>query len=115
MQKPVRILNPVTDHRFTTKNRAARFVRDGRAEWVRMDVSIRFVSSDRRHRATKKAVDKARVGYDLAAHDGMATFQQLLALPTQAPARFLGAGKRKGAARHTFLATQGLRLPINRL
>jgi len=109
MPKPVRILNPVSGSGFTTKNRAARFVRDSRAEWVREGKSIRFVSSDRQHRSSRKAVDKTRVGYDLAAYDnGMAKYVELINLPMQAPNRWLGAGKRKGATRHTFLASQGL-------
>ncbi len=44
----------------------------------------------------------------LAAYDnGMAKYVELINLPMQAPSRWLGAGKRKGATRHTFLASQG--------
>jgi hypothetical protein len=68
MRKSIRILNPVNDHRFTNSNRARRFVRDRRAVWVHFGRSIRFVESHDDHRVNKqKAVDKTRVGYDLAA------------------------------------------------
>src|SRR4051812_23247366 len=48
-KKGIKIENPLEGCGFTTKNRAKRFVSQGRAEWVEVGVSIRFVSSDHRH------------------------------------------------------------------
>jgi hypothetical protein len=45
--------------------------------------------------------------YDRAAHTGMAGIAELANLPMIAPGVALGIGRRKGASRHTFLATQG--------
>ncbi len=50
----------------------------------------------------------SRQEYDRAARTGMARIAELANLPMIAPAVLLGLGKRKGASRHTFLATQGL-------
>ncbi len=108
MSKQVRILNPVSDCKFTSRNRAGRFVKKGRAVWIEPGVSIRFVEADRQHRAAQRAVDKTRCGYDRAAYSGMAQLRALVNLPMVAPAKFLGLGKRKGASRNTFLASQGL-------
>jgi hypothetical protein len=107
MQKPVRIINPVSDCQFTSRNRAARFVRKGRAEWVHVGKSIRFVSSDRQHQSAKNAADKTRTGYDRAASAGMAKMRAMANLPMTSPSAALGIGRRKGATRHTFLAAQG--------
>lgn len=107
-QKSIRIANPVAGHGFTTKNRARRFVAQGRAVWVVPDVVIRFVGADRRHGAAKRSVDNTRAGYDRAALTGMARLPELAALPMVAPAVALNLGKRKGASRYTFLAIQGL-------
>ena len=108
MQTRIRILNPVSDCQFTDRNRAARFVRDKRAEWVRFGKSIRFLSSDSRHRSTAKVVDRTRLGYDQAAYaSGKAKMCELANLPMVAPSVFLNVGKRKGATRQTFLSTQG--------
>jgi len=49
MHKNIRIENPVSECRFTSENRAKRFVAQGRAEWVELSVSIRFIQSDHRH------------------------------------------------------------------
>lgn len=106
--KAIKIENPVAGCGFTTKNRAKRFVAHGRAEWVVVGVSIRFVSSDHRHHAAQKSVDRTRREYDRAAASGMARIGDLANLPMIAPAVLLGLGKRKGASRHTFLATQRL-------
>lgn len=107
-KKGIKIENPVAGCGFTTKNRAKRFVAQGRAEWVEVGVSIRFVSSDQRHHAVQRSVDRTRREYDRAARTGMARIAELANLPMIAPAVLLGLGKRKGASRHTFLATQGL-------
>ena len=108
MQKPIRITNPVSDCPFTSRNRANRFVSKGRAEWVEYGVSIRFVESDHRHGSAQKSVDETRYWYDRAAGSGMARLGDLANVPVIAPAVLLGLGRRKGASRHTFLATQGL-------
>ena len=108
MRKNIRIENPVSACGFTSKNRANRFVAQGRAEWVQAGVSIRFVQSDYRHNSAQKAVDQTRWSYDRAAHTGVAQIADLANLPMIRPAVLLGIGRRKGATRHTFLATQGL-------
>jgi hypothetical protein len=109
MRKNIRIENPVSGCGFTSKNRAKRFVAQGRAEWVQAGVSIRFVQSDHRHNSAQTSVDATRWSYDRAAHTGMARIADLANLPMIQPAVFLGIGRRKGATRHTFLATQGPR------
>jgi hypothetical protein len=109
MRKNVRIENPVSDCRFTSANRAKRFVAQGRAEWVEPGLSIRFIQSDHRHCSAQKSVDATRYWYERAANTGMAGITELANLPMIMPARFLGIGRRKGASRHTFLAAQGVR------
>ena len=107
MRKNIRIDNPVSGCGFTSKNRANRFVAQGRAEWVQAGVSIRFVQSDHRHTSAQTSVDATRWSYDRAAHNGMAGIAELANLPMIAPGVALGLGRRKGASRHTFLATEG--------
>ena len=107
MRKNIRIENPVSGCGFTSKNRANRFVAQGRAEWVQAGVSIRFVQSDHRHTSAQTSVDATRWSYDRAAHTGMAGIVELANLPMIAPGVALGLGRRKGASRHTFLATEG--------
>ena len=107
MRKNIRIENPVSGCGFTSKNRANRFVAQGRAEWVQAGVSIRFVQSDHRHTSAQTSVDATRWSYDRAAHTGMAGLAELANLPMIAPGVALGLGRRKGASRHTFLATEG--------
>jgi len=108
MPKVIRIENPVSDCRFTSKNRAQRFVAQGRAEWVEPGVSIRFIQSDHRHHSAQKSVDATRYWYERAANTGMAGIAELANLPMIMPSRFLGIGRRKGASRHTFQAAQGI-------
>jgi hypothetical protein len=108
MRKNIRIENPVSGCGFTSKNRAQRFVAQGRAAWVEPGVSIRFTQSDHRHGSAQKSADATRYWYQRAAHTGMAQLAELANLPMIAPAVALGVGRRKGATRHTFLATQGL-------
>ena len=108
MRKNIRIENPVSGSGFTSTNRARRFVAQGRAEWVQAGVSIRFVQSDHRHGSAQKSVERTRFGYERAAHTGMATLAELANLPMISPGVLLGIGKRKGAGRRTFRATQGL-------
>jgi hypothetical protein len=107
MRKNIRIENPVSGCGLTSKNRANRFVAQGRAEWVQAGVSIRFVQSDHRQLSAQKSVDATRWSYDRAAHTGMAGIAELANLPMIAPGVALGLGRRKGASRHTFLATEG--------
>ena len=108
MRKNIRIENPVSECGFTSKNRAKRFVTQGRAEWAQAGVSIRFIQSDHRHGSAQKSVDHTRWSYDRAANSGMAQIADLANLPMIAPAVFMGVGRRKGASSSTFLATQGL-------
>jgi hypothetical protein len=107
VRKSIRIENPVSDCRFTSKNRAKRFVAQGRAEWVEPGVSIRFIQTDHRHCAAKKSVDTTRYWYERAANTGIAQVSELANLPMIAPGVALGFGRRKGASRHTFLANKG--------
>ena len=107
MRKNIRIENPVSECGFTSKNRAKRFVTQGRAEWAQAGVSIRFIQSDHRHGSAQKSLDHTRWSYDRAANSGMAQIADLANLPMIAPAVFMGVGRRKGASRSTFLATQG--------
>ena len=111
MPKVIRIENPVSDCRFTSKNRAQRFVAQGRAEWVEPGASIRFIQSDHRHCSAQKSVDATRYWYERAVTTGMAGITELANLPMIMPAKFLGIGRRKGASRHTFLAAQGFAGP----
>ena len=107
MRKNIRIENPVSGCGFTSKNRAKRFVAQGRAEWVQTGVSIRFVQSDHRNSSAQKSVVQTRWSYDRAANTGMAQLAELANLPMIMPGVALGIGRRKGASRHTFLATEG--------
>src|SRR5689334_11567975 len=106
MRKNIRIENPVSDCRFTSKNRAQRFVAQGRAEWVQPGISIRFIQTDHRHCSAQKSLDATRYWYERAASTGLAGISELANLPVIMPARALGIGRRKGASRHTFLAVE---------
>jgi hypothetical protein len=108
VRKNIRIENPVSECGFTSSNRAKRFVAQRRAVWVQAGISIRFVESDHRHNSARKAADETRYWYERAANTGLAQLAELANLPMIAPAVALGIGRRKGASRHTFLATQGL-------
>lgn len=99
MCKNIRIENPVSECRFTSTNRARRFVAQGRAEWVEPGVSIRFIQSDHRHSSAQKSSDSTRFGYDRTSGTGMATLTELANLPMVTPGRILGFGRRKGAGR----------------
>ena len=105
MLKNIRIENPVSDHGFTSKQRAKRFVAKKLAAWVVFGVSIRFTSTV--YRAAAKSVDKSTCGYDRASGTGMARARELAAIPVVAPAKALGFGKNSGANRHTFMAARG--------
>lgn len=103
MRKNIRIENPVSDCRFTSKNRAKRFVAQGRAEWVEPGVSIRFIQSDHRHCSAQRSADTTRYWYQRAANTGMATLSEMANLPMIAPGVALGFGRRKGASKRTFV------------
>ena len=106
MRKNIRIENPVSGSGFTSSNRAKRFVAQGRAEWVEPGVSIRFVQSDHRHGAAQASAEATRYWYERATNTGMAQLTELANLPMIAPGVAMGFGRRKGASRHTFLATE---------
>jgi hypothetical protein len=108
MRKEIRIVNPVSDRGFTSCKRALRFIRKGRAEWVEHGVSIRFINGHRKHVLAQQSVNATRYWYERAVRSGFANYSDLANLPMVAPAVALGLGKRKGASRHTFVATQGL-------
>lgn len=108
VRKTIRIENPVAGSGFTSKNRAKRFVAQGRAEWVEPGASIRFIPSDHRHASARKSADATRYWYERAAHTGLAQLSELANLPMVTPHVLLGMGRRKGSGRHTFLATQGV-------
>jgi len=107
MHKNIRIENPISDCRFTSKNRARRFVAQCRAEWVDPGVSIRFIESDHRHASARKSVDATRYWYQRAANTGLAGLTELANLPMVAPGVALGIGRRKGASKHALLTAQG--------
>jgi len=105
----VRIVNPASGCGYTSRKCAERYVRRGVARWVKDNSGrdcLEFVTGGAI--ATIIAASVAReTAYDRAAHTGMAKFSELANLPMIAPGVLLGFGKRKGAGRHTFLATQG--------
>lgn len=109
MSKDVRIVNPASDRPFTSRNRARRFVKSGRAVWADAgESSIRILSADHRHHAAKCSVDATAHSYDSSAHDGIAQLAALIHVPVIAPAVLVGLSRRKGATRHTFVATMGM-------
>jgi len=108
VRKTIRIENPVGGCGFTSEKRAIRFVAQGRAEWVKPGVSIRFIQSDHRHVSARRSVDETRYWYERAAHTGVAQPAALANIPVVAPGVLLGFGKRKGASRRTFMANRGL-------
>ncbi len=108
MRKNIRIENPISGTGWTTRNRAKRFISKGIAEWVEFGVSIRFCrAGDHQSCSVRRVVDETALAYDRAAGTGMAQIGDLANLPMVAPGMFLNLGRRKGASRHTFLATQG--------
>lgn len=107
MRQDIRIVNPVSEHHFTSLKRAQRFIRQRRAEWVQPGVSMRFVAAHPNHAAAQQSANATRYWYERAVSSGFAKLDELANLPMIMPAKALGLGKRKGATRHTFLATQG--------
>ncbi len=108
MRKNIRIVNPVSEHAYTSSKRALRFIKQGRAEWVERGVSIRFIDDHRKHVLAQQSVNATRYWYERAVNSGMARLVDLANLPMVAPAVALNFGKHKGASRYTFAATQGV-------
>lgn len=109
MRKNIRIENPIAGAAFTSLNRARRFVKRGLAEWVAPGVSIRFIRDPRDHRDAASPIKEAtRYWYERSVETGIAQLAALANTPVVAPSKLLNLGKRKGASRHTFLATRGL-------
>src|SRR5262249_18802107 len=107
MRKVIRITNPGEGVGFTSRQRAKRYVSNGSAEWVQYGISIRLVRSSHQVQSGQRSIDRTRDGYERASSTGMATLSELANLPMVMPAAVLGIGKRKGATRHTFVASQG--------
>jgi hypothetical protein len=107
----VRILNPASGRGYTSRKCAERYVRRGAARWVKDNSGrdcLEFVAGGDAIAAIIAASVARETAYDVAAHTGMAQIADLANLPMIAPAVFMGIGRRKGASRSTFLATQGL-------
>jgi hypothetical protein len=104
----VHILNPASGCGYTSRKCAERYVRRGVARWVKDNRGrdcLEFVAGGA---AARIAASVAReTAYDRAVRTGMATLAELASLPMIAPAVALGFGRRKGASRHTFRATEG--------
>ena len=96
MRKKIQILDQA-EFRYTTRNRAGRFVRDGRATWVEPGVSIRFVADHHAHRSAvlrALAYDPTRLGYDRI--DRSLTERELRGLPFAGDvSRLLGRGQQR--------------------
>src|SRR3954464_10188427 len=74
VRKDIRILNPVADHGFTSLKRALRFINQGRAEWVKHGVSIRFVNGNHKHASAQQSVNATRYWYERAVDSGIASY-----------------------------------------
>lgn len=104
----VRILNPASGRGYTSRKCAERYVRRGVARWVRDNSGrdcLEFVVGSAVTAIIAASVAR-ETAYDHAAHTGMAQLSELANLPMIAPAVAMGLGRRKGASRHTFLATE---------
>ena len=106
MRKNIRIENPVSGCEFTSKKSANCFVAQARAEWGegREIDPVRSVGPSAQASA-QKAVDQTRWSYDRWRVPALPQFAEMVSCPRIA--RVLGLGRRKGASRHTFLATAG--------
>ena len=107
----VQILNPASGRGYTSRKCAQRYVRRGVARWAKDSHGrdcLEFVTGSALAAMVAAAVARENA-YDRAARTGMAGLTELANLPMVAPAVALGLGRRKGASRHTFLATQGFR------
>jgi len=109
VRKNIKIENPIGGSGFTSLNRARRFVKRGLAGWIEPGASIRFVRDPRDHRDAASPVKEAtRYWYERSVQTGLAHVTALANTPVVALSKLLNLGKRKGASRHTFLATRGL-------
>lgn len=102
----VRILNSVTGCGLTSRKHAERYIRRGMARWVEDGRCIEFLARCDDHRQSS-VEHSLQLGYDRAAGTGMAGLTELANLPMINPGVVLGIGRRKGASRHTFLASKG--------
>lgn len=96
----VRIIdNP--DREYTSLRSARRYVDSGRAVWVRVDRAIRFIRSHYRNEQVQISVDRARrrseLDYDRAANRGLATPDEVRALPAVGDIMRLYLRRSKGA------------------
>ena len=110
----VRILNPASGRGYTSRKCAERYVRRGVARWVEDSNGrncIEFLADGAMPAvvaaSVQRTVDATRYWYERAANTGMAQLSELAHLPMIRPALALGFGRRKGASKHTFLATEG--------
>jgi hypothetical protein len=105
----VRILNPFAGRGYTSKKRAERYVRRGVARWVDRGgrACLQFVASGITAEAIALSVAR-NIGYDLASCEGISKLREMHNVPIVRPGKMMNIGKRKGATRQTFLASQGL-------
>jgi hypothetical protein len=106
----VRILNPAAGRGYTSRKCAERYVHRGVARWVKDSNGrncLEFVTSGPIAAIVAASVVR-ETAYDRAAHTGMATLSELANLPMIAPGVALGFGRRKGASKNAFSASQGL-------
>lgn len=105
----VRILNPASGRGYTSRRCAERYVRRGVARWVTDDrgrTCLEFLSAGAVAGIVAASVAR-ETAYDRAARSGLAQLPELVNLPMLAPGIALGFGRRKGASRQTFRATEG--------
>ena len=110
MRKSIRIENPLSGCGFTLEESRQAVVKHGLAQWVEFGVSIRFVRDPRDHR-DQSALQNVEVPPYCTSAPPMKALRlqrRLANTPVVASGILLGLGKRKGASRHTFLATQSI-------
>jgi hypothetical protein len=106
----VRILNPASGRGYTSRKCAQRYVQRGVARWVKDSSGrdcLEFLASHAVAAIVAASVAR-ETAYDRAARTGVAQLSELANRPVVAPAVLLGFGRRKGASRHTFLASRGI-------
>jgi len=97
-RKTVLIENPKSDCDRVCMNRARRHVKQGRAEWTEINVSIRFVETSTRNDVVTATIedmqeaqrrtlilDQSETDYDCAADSGLADHKQMRGLPFAGP------------------------------
>jgi len=105
----VRILNPAAGRGYTSRKCAERYVRRGVARWVKDSngrACLEFLAISPVSAAVARSVARD-AAYDRVIHTGLATLEQMAALPMISPGVALKCGRRKGASRRTFRATEG--------